>query len=82
MRVILARHRRRLPEGSHLYAFHGRIYLLAAEGGTSYGHCEVAARRIRLLDPLRPVHTIRSSVIRHRRGHSIQATGHADFCLS
>ena len=67
------------PEGSHLYAFHGRIYLLAAEGGTSYGHCEVAARADSPLGPFAPCPYNPVLSHRHRRGHSIQATGHADF---
>ena len=67
------------PEGAHLYSLRGRTYLLAAEGGTAYDHCEVAARadspwgRFEAC-PHNPVLSHR-----HRRRHPIQATGHADL---
>jgi alpha-N-arabinofuranosidase len=66
-------------EGAHLYALHGRTYLLAAEGGTAYGHCEVAARGDSPFGPFAPCP--RNPVLshRHRRSHPIQATGHADL---
>jgi alpha-N-arabinofuranosidase len=67
------------PEGAHLFAMHGRIYLLAAEGGTAYGHCEVAARADSPFGPFEPCP--QNPVLSHgnRRGHPIQATGHADL---
>jgi alpha-N-arabinofuranosidase len=67
------------PEGGHLYRLRGRTYLLAAEGGTSYGHCEVAARSASPFGPFAP--SPHNPVLSHgsRRGHPIQATGHADL---
>lgn len=34
----------RYLESPHLYKINGRYYLLAAEGGTEYGHMETYAR--------------------------------------
>ena len=67
------------PEGAHLYALQGRTYLLAAEGGTAYGHGEVAARADSPWGPFEscPHNPVLSH--RNRRGHPIQATGHADL---
>ena len=67
------------PEGAHLYALHGRTYLLAAEGGTAYDHCEVAARADSPWGPFEPCPHNPILSHRHRRGHPIQATGHADL---
>jgi xylan 1,4-beta-xylosidase len=67
------------PEGAHLYALHGRIYILAAEGGTAYGHCEVAARADSPSGPFQPCPHNPILSHRERRRHSIQATGHADL---
>jgi len=67
------------PEGAHLYSLHGCTYLLAAEGGTAYGHCEVAARADSPWGPFEPCP--HNPILSHgqRRGQSIQATGHADL---
>jgi alpha-N-arabinofuranosidase len=66
------------PEGPHLYKINGLYYLLAAEGGTEYGHLEVIARANSPWGPFEgcphnPILTHRSTE------HPIQATGHADL---
>jgi alpha-N-arabinofuranosidase len=67
------------PEGPHLYFMHGRYYLMAAEGGTSYGHAEMIGRADDPFGPFEP--GPRNPILSHRdrRGHPIQATGHADL---
>ncbi len=67
------------PEGSHLYKRGGFYYLMHAEGGTSYGHREVVARSRSAWGPFQPA--LRNPILGHerRRGHAIQATGHADL---
>jgi len=65
-------------EGPHLYRNHGKYYLLAAEGGTEYGHMVTIARSKTPYGPFEsnpgnPILTHRST------GSAIQATGHADF---
>jgi alpha-N-arabinofuranosidase len=66
-------------EGPHVYKRNGWYYLLISEGGTEYGHhCSIL--RSRAIDgpyeenPGNPVlsHTL-------RKGHRIQAVGHADL---
>jgi alpha-N-arabinofuranosidase len=66
------------PEAPHLYHRRGRYYLFCAEGGTSYGHSEVVGRADAPFGPFRPAP--RNPILGHarRRGHPIQATGHAD----
>jgi xylan 1,4-beta-xylosidase len=67
------------PEGAHVYPRDGVYYLFAAEGGTSYGHCEVAARGPTPFGPFEPAATNPILTHRDRRGHPIQSTGHADL---
>ena len=67
------------PEGAHLFARDGWFYLLAAEGGTSYGHSEVAARSRSPFGPFEPAPNNPILTHRERRTHPIQATGHADL---
>lgn len=66
------------PEGAHLYPHAGWFYLLAAEGGTEYGHMVTVARS---LDPMGPFEACpHNPVLSHRSsGHPLQATGHADL---
>jgi alpha-N-arabinofuranosidase len=66
------------PEGPHLYKINGLYYLMAAEGGTEYGHFETIARANNPWGPFEgcphnPILTHRSTE------HPIQATGHADL---
>jgi len=67
------------PEGTHLYARGGWFYLLAAEGGTSYGHSEVAARSRSPFGQFEPAPNNPILTHRDRPKHPIQATGHADL---
>jgi alpha-N-arabinofuranosidase len=69
--------RRAKLAGTH--AIRGRYYLLAAEGGTFLGHAQMAARSEAPFGPFEPCP--RNPILSHRRrrGHPIQATGHADL---
>lgn len=67
------------PEAPHLFKVATTYYLIAAEGGTRYGHSEIVARSSNPYGPYEgyPKNPILSH--RTRRNHPIQATGHADF---
>jgi alpha-N-arabinofuranosidase len=67
------------PEGAHVYKIKDRYYLLAAEGGTEYGHAEMAGRSSSPLGPFEPFAGNPILSHRAREGHPIQATGHADL---
>jgi xylan 1,4-beta-xylosidase len=71
------------PEGSHVYEIKNkdqtRYYLLAAEGGTEYGHSEVAARGPSPFGPFEPAPGNPILTHRQRPDHPIQATGHVDL---
>ena len=67
------------PEAPHIYRRPDGYYLIAAEGGTQYGHCITAARSERIEGPYEacphnPVHTHR-----HRIDQAVMGAGHADF---
>lgn len=69
----------RYLEGPHLYKIHNEYYLLAAEGGTEYGHMEICAKSKNLYgpfegDPHNPILTNRNL-----GGYLIQGCGHADL---
>ena len=66
-------------EGPHVFHFQSRYYLLAAEGGTFLGHAQMAARADAPFGPFEPCPRNPILTHRRRRGHSIQATGHADL---
>jgi alpha-N-arabinofuranosidase len=66
-------------EAPHIYRIDGRYYLMCAEGGTRYGHCEVIARADDIRGPYEPCPSNPILTHRHRRGHRIQCTGHADL---
>lgn len=65
-------------EAPHIFLKDGTYYLIYAEGGTEYGHHECVATADHIegpyTDSMKPIlsHT-------DRKGHPIQATGHADF---
>ncbi|MGN0906265.1 MAG: family 43 glycosylhydrolase [Bullifex sp.] len=67
------------PEGPHIYFENGYYYLMLAEGGTGYGHHEVILRSENIYGPYEqnPSNPILSHV--SRKGHPIQAVGHADL---
>ena len=65
-------------EAPHIYLKDGMYYLIFAEGGTEYGHHEVVGRSSSIYGP----YELREKpILSHvdRKGHMIQATGHADF---
>ncbi len=66
-------------EGPHLYRRGERYYLLAAEGGTSYGHSVVVARGPGPDGPFTPSPHGPLLTHRDRPRHPIQAVGHADL---
>ena len=67
------------PEGAHLYKVGTTYYLMAAEGGTGYDHCEVVARSSQPFGPFEPYPG--NPIVSHRlhRNDPVQATGHADL---
>jgi xylan 1,4-beta-xylosidase len=66
------------PEGAHLYQIGGMYYLLVAEGGTEYGHCETIARSAGPWGPFEPYAD--NPILTHRSiEHPIQCTGHAEL---
>ncbi len=67
------------PEAPHLYFLRGHYYLFAAEGGTAWDHCEVVGRADNPHGPFEPNPGNPILGHRRRRGHPIQATGHADL---
>ncbi len=66
------------PEGPHLYHIGDAYYLMIAEGGTEYGHCECIARSD---SPWGPWESCpHNPIFTHRSTSSpIQAVGHADM---
>jgi alpha-N-arabinofuranosidase len=68
----------RFPEAPHLFRRGEYYYLLAAEGGTEYGHVATVARSRSPWGPFEP--SPHGPVIDHRSLNSpFQAVGHADF---
>ena len=67
------------PEGPHLYRIGKWYYLVAAEGGTGYGHRVTVARSQSLWGPYESCPY--NPILSHRdvKPHAIQCTGHADF---
>ena len=66
-------------EGPHLYKIHGQYYLMAAEGGSRFGHCEVIGRSS---SPWGPFESCpHNPILTHRDlGHTpIRDTGHAEL---
>ena len=69
----------RFLESPHLYKIKGEYYLMAAEGGTEYGHMVVYARG---LTPYGPFEGYRHNPVitnRNKGGYVIQGVGHADL---
>jgi len=67
------------PEGPHMYKINGKYYLMAAEGGTGYGHMETMQRSDSPWGPftVSPINPI----ISHKNAptNPFQAMGHADL---
>lgn len=69
----------RYLEGPHLYKINGTYYLLAAEGGTEYGHMIICAKG---KAPYGPFETAPNNPIltnRNLGGYLIQGCGHGDL---
>ncbi|KWX84719.1 glycoside hydrolase, partial [Paenibacillus riograndensis] len=69
----------RYLESPHLYKIHGRYYLLAAEGGTEYGHMITYARGD---SPSGPFETYSNNPVltnRNLGGYELQGVGHGDL---
>ncbi len=69
----------RYPEAPHLFKIDNTYYLMAAEGGTEYGHMETISRSS---SPWGPFESCPNNpILTHKnRCHcSIDGTGHADF---
>ena len=69
----------RYLESPHLYKINGTYYLMAAEGGTEYGHMVVCARSNSIYGPYEnnPANPILTN--RNLGGYRIQGCGHADL---
>ena len=65
-------------EAPHIYQKDRMYYLVFAEGGTEYGHHEVVGRARNIFGPYE---LRKTPVLSHvsRKGHIIQAAGHADL---
>jgi len=69
----------RYLEAPHLYKIGNYYYLMAAEGGTEYGHMAVYARGCSVWGPFEPY--ARNPVLTNRNlgGYQLQGTGHGDL---
>jgi xylan 1,4-beta-xylosidase len=67
-------------EGPHLYKRNGWYYLLAAEGGTQYGHAATLARSRAIKGPYE-VHPTNPLITSYNwPGYPLQKAGHASWC--
>ncbi len=66
-------------EGPHLYKIGGRYYLMAAEGGTRFGHMESIGRSTSPWGPFE--HCPHNPILTHKQhtDTSIRGTGHAEL---
>jgi len=66
-------------EGPHIYKRNGWYYLMAAEGGTEYGHRETIQRSKNIFGPYEAFS--KNPILTHMeyKKSEIQATGHADL---
>ncbi len=71
----------RYPEAPHMYKKDGLYYLMAAEGGTEYGHKVTIARSKYIYGPYdsAPNNPILTHINRISQNSPIQGTGHADL---
>ncbi|NGZ77845.1 glycoside hydrolase family 43 protein [Saccharibacillus alkalitolerans] len=69
----------RYLESPHMYKIDGRYYLIAAEGGTEYGHMVVYARGESLSGPFEayPANPVLTN--RNLGGYELQGVGHGDL---
>lgn len=66
-------------EGPHLYKRNGWYYLMAAEGGTRYGHMETIGRSRSVWGPFEPCPLNPILTHRHISSAVIRHTGHGDM---
>ncbi|WP_328865037.1 glycoside hydrolase family 43 protein [Streptomyces sp. NBC_00341] len=66
-------------EGPHLYKIDDWYYLFSAEGGTGRGHMQTCARSRSPWGPFTPAPHNPVLTHRHRVGHPVQSTGHAEL---
>ncbi|MGE5527542.1 MAG: glycoside hydrolase family 43 protein [Patescibacteria group bacterium] len=66
-------------EGPHLYKINGLYYLMAAEGGTRFGHSETVCRGASPWGPFEPCPHNPILTHRHLSGGPIRATGHGEL---
>ena len=69
----------RYLEGPHLYKVGDTYYLIAAEGGTEYGHMVIAAKGPTPYGPFTGVENNPILTNRNLGGYEIQGVGHADL---
>ncbi len=71
----------RWPEAPHIYKKDGFYYLMMAEGGTEYAHCETIARSRDLMGPYDscPMNPILTHCNYVGQSNLIQGAGHADM---
>jgi len=69
----------RYLEAPHLHKIGNYYYLLAAEGGTEYGHMVVCARSDKLWGPYKPCPVNPVLTNRNLGGYPLQGIGHADL---
>ncbi len=69
----------RYLESPHLYKINGSYYLMAAEGGTEYGHMVVYAKGDSPNGPFENYHDNPVLTNRNLGGYQIQGCGHADL---
>ncbi|WP_379127381.1 glycoside hydrolase family 43 protein [Paenibacillus sp. sgz500958] len=69
----------RYLESPHLYKINGRYYLLAAEGGTEYGHMVTYARGDSPSGPFEPYSNNPVLTNRNLGGYELQGVGHSDL---
>lgn len=69
----------RYLEGPHMYKINGMYYLLAAEGGTEYGHMVTYARGNTPFGEFKPYGQNPVLTNRNSGGYEIQGVGHGDI---
>lgn len=69
----------RFLESPHMYRINGWYYLMAAEGGTEFGHMVTYARSESLHGPFEPYPHNPVLTNRNLGGYEVQAVGHGDL---
>ncbi|WP_151737554.1 glycoside hydrolase family 43 protein ['Paenibacillus yunnanensis' Narsing Rao et al. 2020] len=69
----------RYLESPHMYKINGLYYLMAAEGGTEYGHMVTYARSTSVTGPFEPYAHNPVLTNRNLGGYELQGVGHGDL---